>query len=61
MKGMLSRTFLLPVLIGVLAFAGLISALLGDGLFDYLSWMALGIGIATLIWARLRAAARTRK
>lgn len=31
-----------PVLIGLLASSGLLSALLGDGLYDVVSWLALG-------------------
>jgi hypothetical protein len=34
-----------PVVIGVLSTLGLLSALLGDGIWDGLSWVALGIPV----------------
>ena len=43
-----------PLAIGVLSVAGLISALLGDGIWDTLSWFALGAPVATLTLYILR-------
>ncbi|AKJ97241.1 MULTISPECIES: hypothetical protein [Pseudomonas] len=37
------RVFGLPMGIGVLCAAGLFSALLGDGLWDAVSWLGLGV------------------
>ena len=34
-----------PVVIGVLSTVGLLSALLGDGIWDGLSWLALAIPV----------------
>ena len=40
---LLSRTFAMPVKLGLLQAVGLLSALLGDGLWDLLSWATLGV------------------
>jgi hypothetical protein len=49
-------TFLLPGLIGLLGAAGLFAALLGDGWWDVLAWLGLGIpavlGIQALLPGR---------
>ena len=37
------NTFRIPILLAVLSAAGLTSALLGDGIWDGLSWLALGV------------------
>lgn len=37
------KVFGIPMAIGVLCAAGLFSALLGDGLWDAMSWLGLGI------------------
>ncbi|MDO7896453.1 hypothetical protein [Pseudomonas citrulli] len=37
------KVFGLPLLIGVLCATGLASALLGDGLWDAVSWLGLGV------------------
>ncbi|QXH44838.1 hypothetical protein KSS93_18345 [Pseudomonas xanthosomatis] len=42
-----------PLLIGLLAALGLLSALLGDGLYDVVSWLALGLPL--LVVAAIRA------
>ena len=41
-KSDLARIFAAPLLIAALGLAGLFIALLGDGVFDVLSWVALG-------------------
>ena len=38
----------MPIAIGVMSAVGLISALLGDGLWDTLSWIALAIPVAVV-------------
>jgi hypothetical protein len=43
-----------PVALGVLSAVGLLSALLGDGAWDALSWAALGLPTATAFWYALR-------
>ncbi|WP_162945818.1 hypothetical protein [Pseudomonas sp. DY-1] len=47
-------TFTLPLIIGLLGTLGLFSALLGDGWWDALAW--LGLGVPTLLgcWPLLR-------
>ena len=32
-----------PILVGVLSITGLVGALVGDGIWDVFSWLALGI------------------
>lgn len=43
--------FTIPTVIGVISFVGLISALTGDGVRDVISWVALLIPVATIVWA----------
>jgi len=61
MKAILSRTFLLPLIIGGLAALGLILALLGDGLFDVLSWLTLLPGLLAIILFRVSASTTKRR
>ena len=37
------KVFTVPLVIGVLSAAGLFAALLGDGAWDALSWLGLGL------------------
>lgn len=46
-------TFLLPTLIGLLGAAGLTAALFGDGWWDLLSWLGLGIPAVLGVWPLL--------
>lgn len=39
-----------PVLLGILTAVGLLAALLGDGVWDALSALALGVPVAATIW-----------
>ncbi|QXI28060.1 hypothetical protein [Pseudomonas vanderleydeniana] len=48
------KVFAIPLLIAVLTAAGLFTALLGDGLWDALSWLGLGIPAVIGIQALLR-------
>ena len=43
-------TFLLPTLIGLLGAAGLTAALFGDGWWDLLSWLGLGLPALLGCW-----------
>jgi hypothetical protein len=45
------KVFAIPLGIGVLSAAGLFAALLGDGLWDSLSWVGLGIPAVMGVWA----------
>lgn len=47
-------TFALPTLIGLLSAAGLFSALLGDGCWDAVAWLGLGIPAVLGTWPMLR-------
>jgi len=55
-KGSFRRIWLWPTLIGIASIVGLVSALVGDGIFDLLSWLTLAIpvAIATVAWRRAR-------
>ena len=39
-----------PILLAILTTVGLISALLGDGVWDHVSALALGIPVALCLW-----------
>jgi hypothetical protein len=45
---------MLPFLLAVIGFAGLVCALVGDGVWDAASWAALGILVAVIAWQGLR-------
>lgn len=47
-------TFALPLLICLISAIGLISALLGDGGWDAVAWLGLGIPAALGSWPLLR-------
>lgn len=47
-------TFALPVLIGLLGAIGLFAALLGDGWWDALAWLGLGLPAVLGGWPLLR-------
>jgi hypothetical protein len=44
----------IPILLGVLTIVGLVSALLGDGIWDIVSACALGVPVAAGAWYGLR-------
>ncbi len=44
------RVFGIPLLIAIVSLIGLLSALIGDGLWDALSWAALALPLATILW-----------
>jgi len=48
------RTWVIPLCLSLLTAVGLISALLGDGLWNVLSWLALAapVGLCIYHWAR---------
>jgi hypothetical protein len=54
------RVFGVPILLGLVSAIGLLSALLGDGLCDALSWAALSAPIAIIIW-HVRRPARVQR
>lgn len=40
----------IPLLLALLSVVGLLSALLGDDVWDALSWAALGAPVAVIVW-----------
>ena len=53
-----------PLLLAALSLLGLLSALLGDELYDVLSWLSLGVPVVltAIVWARLHGpAAQVRR
>ena len=50
----LGDIFLAPVIIAVVSCAGLISALVGDDIWDVLSWLTLSVPVAVAIWYAFR-------
>jgi hypothetical protein len=50
------HVFGVPALLAIASGVGLISALVGDGIWDTLSWFALGAPLAVIAWFLARAA-----
>ncbi|GGY05243.1 hypothetical protein [Pseudoduganella dura] len=48
------RLWGVPVLLGILTTIGLVAALLGDGIWDMVSGVALGVPVLLGIWHSLR-------
>jgi len=44
----------MPILLGILTLAGLLSALFGDGVWDALSAVTLGVPVLVGAWCSLR-------
>ncbi|SPP65578.1 hypothetical protein NITLEN_40051 [Nitrospira lenta] len=44
----------MPALLGVISGIGLFSALLGDGVWDGVSWLALGLPCGIIAWYVIR-------
>jgi hypothetical protein len=44
----------IPFIIGICSATGLLSALIGDGFFDLLSWLSLGVPVVLSIWYLLK-------
>jgi xanthosine utilization system XapX-like protein len=47
-----------PLLLAVLSLVGLLSALIGDEVYDLMSWLTLGVPLVLVgvVWLRLRRA-----
>ena len=45
------QIFAAPSLIALLSTTGLLAALLGNGVFDIVSWIGLGVPLVMVIWA----------
>jgi hypothetical protein len=50
----LRQVFAAPLVIAILSAVGLISALVGDDIWDVLSWLTLAIPVAVILWYWLR-------
>jgi hypothetical protein len=50
----LRQVFAAPLAIAILSGIGLISALLGDHIWDVLSWLALTVPVVVILWYWLR-------
>ncbi|AUM72206.1 hypothetical protein [Pseudomonas fluorescens] len=48
------KVFGIPLMIGALSAAGLFSALLGDGAWDAVSWVGLGVPTALGAWGLIK-------
>ena len=44
------RTFTVPIVLGVLSAVGLVAALVGDDVWDWLSWATLAIPLAVIAY-----------
>jgi hypothetical protein len=47
------QIFAMPLLLGVLTTVGLIAALVGDGVWDGLSWLTLGVPVVVCLYCLL--------
>lgn len=45
------RVWTAPIAVAAASVVGLVSALLGDGVLDWISWIGLGTAVAVLAWA----------
>jgi hypothetical protein len=48
------RVWAAPAAIAVVSLVGLVAALLGDGLNDWVSWIGLAVPLVVIVWARLK-------
>lgn len=48
------RVWAAPIAIAVVSLVGLVAALLGDGLNDWISWIGLAVPLVVIVWARLK-------
>lgn len=44
-------TFAIPIVLAVLSLVGLVAGLIGDSLFDLVSWIALASPVVAIGWA----------
>ena len=47
----LTRTFFVPGLLALASGAGLVAALVSDGAWDLVAWLAIGAPLASIGWA----------
>jgi hypothetical protein len=56
----LAKIFLIPAIIAVFVAFGLVSALLGDGIWDSLSWFCLLVPVVAVAYYMCRQTSRRR-
>jgi hypothetical protein len=44
------QVFAVPIVLGVLSAVGLVAALLGDSVWDVVSWLTLGVPCIVMAW-----------
>ena len=54
MKGSFTQLWCMPILLGISTAIGLVSALLGDGMWDIVSAFTLGAPVLVGLWYSLR-------
>ncbi len=47
----LKAIFAVPLIVAILSLFGLIAALIGDGVWDVIGWLTLGVSVVVLGWA----------
>jgi hypothetical protein len=47
----LGAIFAIPAIVAALSLFGLVAALIGDGVWDVVGWLTLGVSIVVLVWA----------
>lgn len=47
----LRAIFAVPAVVAALSLFGLIAALIGNGVWDWIGWLTLGVSMAVLGWA----------
>lgn len=48
---MKTSTFAIPTLLAVLSGAGLVTALVGDGPWDWMSWALVSLPLIAFVWS----------
>lgn len=56
--GSFRRVFGAPLVLAMLSLVGLVAALLGDDIWDVVSWIALGIPVLLVAWYSWKPARR---
>lgn len=45
------RAYVVPLILALASLVGLVSALIGDGVFNLISWLILGGLLGVIVWA----------
>lgn len=57
-KGFQWRLWGAPIALAIVSAIGLLAALVGDGFYDAVSWLGLGLPVAVSLWYGLRRRAK---